>query len=271
MSVKTNRTKNRRKSIKNLQHNTTTNSSLSYIYMTGDSGNENFAFVKFTSKDVEIFYKINTNNSSIEKLLEQSYDNDIFEYSQYEDIIRKNSGANLVYNYKKAFIPSYTWGNDVKTKQLYKHQIVKLGNKKLTYTIVDKSIQQIPNMLGEFIVIELDKHHYLSLSYNGINDFHILDDIIYCSQGASTRSGSQMPFMIGTKYTYLITELESFGEPHFYIANDVMKEFNEIDPNKLIHNKDGEILKLQKGFIFDKKIKTQYKMERLKSTRINFG
>ena len=126
-------------------------------------------------------------------------------------------------------------------------------------------------MLGEFIVIELDKHHYLSLSYNGINDFHILDDIIYCSQGASTRSGSQMPFMIGTKYTYLITELESFGEPHFYIANDVMKEFNEIDPNKLIHNKDGEILKLQKGFIFDKKIKTQYKMERLKSTRINFG
>ena len=237
------RVKNTRKTKKSPNHQITKMSQKSYIYDVGDSGNDNSAFVKFTAQNVEIFYKMDFKNKELKKLLLQFFDSGRYEYSQYEDIIRKNSGAILVYDYKKAFIPSYTRGNDVKTKELYKHKTVRLGTKKLIYTIVDKSIYQIPNKLGEFIVIELDKHHYLSLSYNGIHEFHTLDDIIYCSQGASTRSGSQMPFMIGTKYTYLITELESFGKHHFYVSNDIMKEFNEIDPNNLEINANGDILK----------------------------
>ena len=255
MNTKVNRNNHSRKSIKR---------TLSYIYMTGDSSNWNFAFVKFTSQSVEIFYKMNDQNKELDQLLELSYDTEINEYSKYEKIIRESSGAILKYNYKQAFIPSYTYGNDSKNKQKHNQKTIKLGNKKLIYTVIDKSSPQITSMLGEFIVIQLEKHHYLALSYGGIHEFNTLDDIVYCSQGASTRSGSQIPFIIGTNNTYLIMEYESKYQPHFYVSNDIMKELNVIDPNELVINKNGEILTIKKGLMFDKKYKTGHKINILK-------
>ena len=38
-----------------------------YIYDVGDSGNDNFAFVKFTSQNVEIFYKMDFKNKELKK------------------------------------------------------------------------------------------------------------------------------------------------------------------------------------------------------------